>query len=446
MASLLPAVRFAYYGPVLHVVLETAEALIAALAGYLLFGRFRATRLRADLLLVGVLTTLALTNLVLVAVPTAVTFLAGEGFTDWAPLLARLFAAGMLASAALLSGRSRLPVRRAGWLVLVGCAVVLVLIGTVVAALGSSLPSLVTQSVTPEASARPLLTSHPVVLVAQLATMGCYAVAAVYYTKRAAAEASELLTWLAAGCALAVFARANYALFPSLYSQWVYLGDVLRLGFYLALLVGCSREIRRYWQRVADAAVAEERRRIARDLHDGLAQELTFIATSSTRLPRLGGGHGLVEVAAAAQRALDESRRAIAVLTAEREETLEEVIVQAAEQVAGRSGLQVSLDLQDGVEVAPAVREELGRIVREAMMNAARHSSAETVSVQLRSDPGLRLQVRDGGVGFDPAATGPKATGGFGLVSMRERAQALGGTLQVDSAPGRGTRVEVTLP
>lgn len=446
LAIVLPSLRFAYHGPALHIVLETAEALIAALAAYLLFGRFRTTRSSSDLVLVGVLTTLALTNLILVAIPSALTPLTRAEFTVWAPLLARSVAAGGLAVAAFASGRTDLSARAAGGRVLGGTVGLVLLIGTVVAAVGDGLPSLVSASLSPELSTRPVLRSHPVVLGAQLVMLLCFTAAAVSFTRRAEREDSQLLAWLGAGCALGATARATYALFPSLYTEWVYIGDVMRLGFYLALLVGCSREIRSYWQQAAEAAVADERRRIARDLHDGLAQELAYIATRSTALARTtGDGHG-AQVAAAAQRALDESRRAIAVLTAVRDESLEDVVAESAEQVAGRFGLDVRLDLEPGLVVGPRVREELGRIVREAVTNAGKHSGAAGVHVRLWRDEAVHLRIHDDGAGFRPGSGASSLAGGFGLVSMRERAQTIGGTLRVTSEPGTGTSIEVVLP
>ena len=112
--------------------------------------------------------------------------------------------------------------------------------------------------------------------------------------------------------------------------------------------------------------------------------------------------------------------------------------------MADRVGARVRLDLVPDLVVSAARREALIRITREAVSNAARHGRASTISVELASAPELRLRVSDDGVGFSPAAAG--AAHGFGLVSMRERAQALGGTFRVSSAPGRGTEVEVLLP
>jgi signal transduction histidine kinase len=104
----------------------------------------------------------------------------------------------------------------------------------------------------------------------------------------------------------------------------------------------------------------------------------------------------------------------------------------------------VRLDLAPGVQVPPATRAALLRIVREAVTNTARHGKASEVTVSLVSDGNLELRISDNGIGFDPAEEGDGW--GFGLISMRERAQALGGQLNVRSGAGEGTSIEVVIP
>lgn len=190
---------------------------------------------------------------------------------------------------------------------------------------------------------------------------------------------------------------------------------------------------------------AEERRRIARELHDGLAHELAFIASKakgSARRP--DAGPDMKELAGAADRALDEARRAITVLSSPEPQSLALAVAQTAEDLGGRLGLDVRLELDDALQVPGAVTENLLRILREAMTNAANHGASHTVDIVVRADQGgLHMVIEDDGYGFDPA--GPRGVG-FGLVSMQERAHSLGASLMVVSAPARGTTVEVTLP
>ena len=95
------------------------------------------------------------------------------------------------------------------------------------------------------------------------------------------------------------------------------------------------------------------------------------------------------------------------------------------------------------MQVGGDAREALVRIACEAVSNAARHGQAQLVRVELQNGRHVRFRVVDDGVGFDPSIPRP---GHFGLVSMRERAQAVGGSFRVRSAPGAGTEVEVVLP
>jgi signal transduction histidine kinase len=132
-------------------------------------------------------------------------------------------------------------------------------------------------------------------------------------------------------------------------------------------------------------------------------------------------------------------------LTRPLDEPLEVTVAQCAEEVCGRFGKALQLDLQQGVEAPAETREALLRIVREAVSNAARHSEADAVRVRLRQADGLTLQVEDDGRGFD-ADDLAHLSGRFGLVSMRERAEGLGGTFTVVSRVQGGTAIEVTLP
>jgi signal transduction histidine kinase len=188
-------------------------------------------------------------------------------------------------------------------------------------------------------------------------------------------------------------------------------------------------------------ATAEERRRIARDLHDGLAHELAFIASKAGRT---GTGANAREVASAADRALDEARRAITVLSSTEPQSLSHALTQTAEDLGARLGAPVLLDFDDSFDVPPPVAEQLLRVVREAITNAAVHGRPRAVTITLQTDQHARqLVISDDGCGFDPAASAGR---GFGLVSMRERAASIGAGFEVRSAPGQGTRIEVVLP
>jgi len=199
--------------------------------------------------------------------------------------------------------------------------------------------------------------------------------------------------------------------------------------------------------RHVDAAVERERRRIARDIHDSLAQDLAFIAARVRALERdPAASVRLDHLAIAATRALEHSRTTISTLTRPLDEPLDAALARNATEVAARHGGHAKLRLQAGVVVPPATRESLVMILREAVANAMRHGRAGSVDVSLSQQSWLRLRVTDDGRGFDAAARAARPDAGFGLQSMEERAQALGGGLVVRSAPGAGTTIEVALP
>lgn len=197
-------------------------------------------------------------------------------------------------------------------------------------------------------------------------------------------------------------------------------------------------------RRSCRAAVRREREGMARDLHDGLAQELAFIVTQTRRVATMDdpGDETLAAITRAAQRALDESRTLIGGLRAGEDRPIDIAVVEAAEELAHRTGASVRVVAADGVVLPPATRDALVRIVREGVTNAVRHAHASDITVELTGEPGIRLSIADNGIGFDPAS----ASRGFGLTSMRERARAAGGDLECLSSPGAGTQIEVVLP
>jgi signal transduction histidine kinase len=285
------------------------------------------------------------------------------------------------------------------------------------------------------------ISGNMVIVVAQGVTAFLFFAAAIGFTRRAERSGDEFFLWLGAGAVFAGFARVNYFIFPSLYSEWVYTGDMLRLGWHILLFVGAVREIQVYQRAYADARVLDERRRIARDLHDGLAQELAFIASTTRKLAAGAASRAVVaQVASAAQRGLDESRRAIEALTTTNDDPFDVALVRTVEEVAERLGMNVDIRAEPAPEVTPSQREQLLRIVREAVTNAGCHARADLVRVRFTNGGPLHLSVEDDGVGFDPASVSPR---GFGLVTMKERALAMGAELRVQSARGNGTAIEV---
>ena len=443
LVSVLPFVRLAYRDAAAHIAIDTAGAVVCTLAAYLVLERLHRSALLGDLLLFAALAVFAAVNLLLSVAPALARADSGA-LGSWGILTGRLIATVLLAAAAFAGTRHVDAPRRRARAALAGCALTIALLVVVVSALGDQLPAAIDRTLSPESSGRPRIVGHPVLLAGQLLAMLLFAVAGAGFARTAMRRGDELLRWVAAGAMLAAFARLNYFLFPSVYTHFVYTGDGFRLAFDVALLVGGLREIRAYQRGLAERSVLEERRRIARDLHDGLAQDLAFITAQTRALGRAPDAPPRLErIASAAERALDDSRAAIAALTRRLDEPLDEALARSAHEIAERCGIRVELGLEPDVDVPPAMREALARIVREATSNAARHGGAQRVTVGLTREDGLRLTVSDDGAGFDPEAT---RRAGFGLISMRERAEALGGRLNLRSRPGAGTTVEVIVP
>jgi signal transduction histidine kinase len=437
----VPDAASPYRNVSVHVAVETAAALIALLAAYLVFGRFQQKAHISDLALFCALATFGLTNLLFRTVPAAMSAsVESGGFAVWTPLIGAALGASILALAAFAPDA---PVTRPGRYIVTSLVVVLVSL-TAIAILVETIPATQLAADEPASAAtdRPDLFGDPALSAAHLFSAALFLLAAVGFSRAKAGD--ELLRWFAAGAVLAAFGRLNYTLFPSPYVGWVYLGDLLRLGFYFLLLVGAVREIWRYWSRFAEAAILEERRRIARELHDGIAQELAYVVAQAQRTVGQRDARDILEkLSIVAQRALDDSRRAIVALVGPLHQSLAAALEQTTDEVAQRTGIRIKLELADEVDVNPATREALIRIVREAAVNAVRHGHAHQITVRLTRDSQIHLEITDDGAGFDAAAATQDR---FGLLSMRERAQALGGDFRISSQPGDGTKVEVVLP
>jgi signal transduction histidine kinase len=260
------------------------------------------------------------------------------------------------------------------------------------------------------------------------------------------ARSEPFTKWLTVAVGLAALAQLErVAESPSGFGllTWTH---VFLLGYVAALLAGAVEEIRDQQRRLAEGAVANERRRVARDLHDGLAQEVAFIASQSKHLAVESGDRRLDEIAVAAERALDDSRAVVGALSRPSGAPLSASIAQQAQDFARRWGLRVELALEPEIAVPPEEEQAILRIVGEALSNTARHAHASTVGIRLdRLSGPLHLAIIDDGRGFDPEAE-CKAGHGFGLHNMRERARLVGGDVRFVSEPGRGTRVEIALP
>jgi signal transduction histidine kinase len=440
--AVLPQLHLDYQWPSLRLALETSGSLIALVAAFLVFGRLLRRTYLNELLLACALAVLALSNLFFLTVPTVAGW-APDDLTVWAAPIARSLGAVLFALTAFAGHRPLRPSGPVLALAALGVITALVLATIFVHAFAQRWSPIYAATVTPQSAAQPALHEHSALFVFEILVAMLYGFAAVGFVNRSRRFGDEFFGWLAIAAILAVVSHVNYSLFPTLYSQSVlYTGDIFRFAFYVALLVGCMREIWSYWTALSEAAVLEDRRRIARDLHDGLAQELAYLSRNLDSVAGEAGADTVKRLRLAVERAQFESRRAIHALAPCRDQAVEVALAEAAIEIAERFRMELELDLVPGVRLSPARVEALVRIACEALTNAARHSGARRVTLRLERDGSLaRMRVADRGCGFD--ATVPE--GGFGLISMRERARSVGGELRICSSPGRGCEVEVAV-
>ena len=215
----------------------------------------------------------------------------------------------------------------------------------------------------------------------------------------------------------------------------------------------------RLHRRVRALAITEERERIAREMHDSLAQVLGYVNTKAQAATALLGkgdtdraAAQLGQLAEAARVAYADVREGILGLrtSPDRGRSFADLLAEHLARWQEQSGVRVELDAPAGEALpalSPVAEVQLLRIVQEALTNVRKHAGASRAWVRLRpEDGGVAVEVEDDGAGFDPEGLGRTAFPRFGLATMRERAEAAGGTFAVDAAPGRGTRVRVRIP
>jgi signal transduction histidine kinase len=207
----------------------------------------------------------------------------------------------------------------------------------------------------------------------------------------------------------------------------------------------------------ARLAILEERDRIARELHDGLAQTLAAIGMQSERVRgALAEGNSaaarvaLDHIERASDAAYSDVREAIVGLRTGGDGDFRTALAQTAEWFEDTTGIIVHAAFMPdgGRRLSPLAELQLLRIVQESLTNVRKHAGASRVWITLApaADTELRVTVRDDGAGFDADAPPHRGRQHFGLLIMRERAESLGGTLTVTTAPGAGTTIAVTLP
>jgi signal transduction histidine kinase/ligand-binding sensor domain-containing protein len=252
-------------------------------------------------------------------------------------------------------------------------------------------------------------------------------------------------------------AAFSFSIRPPFYrTPWFYAASLAGLIAVVALV----HRVRVNQMRARFAGIIDERTRIARELHDTLAQGLAAVGIQlDTAMSRLPEDPALSRVQrhmllarSMVRSSLAEVRRSIWVLRAQTSKAANGLTISLQDnlaQLTADSGIATTLHVRgEPRPLASETERNLLRIAHEAVTNAVRHAGARTVLVDLHFDTDrIHLRVRDDGCGFDPEAAREKTLGrNFGLVGISERARAMGGQLRLESRPGAGTEIECHLP
>jgi signal transduction histidine kinase len=298
----------------------------------------------------------------------------------------------------------------------------------------------------------------------QSSSVALYLAGVLFYRRSYLRDGPVADGYLAVAMLIAAFAEVHFLFYPAVYGSLVTTSETLRLAFFGVLLLGINAESRsdlralrtaytaldRLRLSEAERATLEERTRLARELHDGLAQDLWFAKLKHERLvPLVPEEHRALaaEVTEALDSAIAEAKQAVVTMRAEddRDVLLEELLGRAVNDFAGRSGVRTDFSAADlPASLAPRSQVEVLRVLQEALTNVRKHADATVVRVSAQVDDGqLQLSVIDNGRGFRPDQT---LGDGVGMQGMKERARLMGGELRVFSEPSGGTTVQLSVP
>lgn len=475
---LLPEFRFAVVAPQLDVAVHTVGTIVCLTAAALGFARYREQR-RVEMLLEAsaflVLAAANLTNgmVALTGLDTVLDMsLSNPGQLPlyvWA--LARLLAAGLLVAGTVRGWSGAVAWDRRAAVILWLPTVVWVGASTVFWLARERLPALV----------------DPVALrlIADLGTVGAplsglnaglfmldgsaallLGIAAARYAREDRPAGGIPRSYLVVGLVLAAFSQLHFVLYPAVYTNLVSTGDVLRIAFYLVLVAGiyagswedlqalrsANARLRYLAAAEADRSAMAERVKLARELHDGLAQDLWTAQLEFGRLlsglepapPSIANQTG--RVTQALEAASDEARAAVEALRSgfDAGTSFADELPRRLAAFTDRTGYPVDLMTEGaGPDIPGVLAQDVLRIIEEALQNVHKHADATRVRLRVGTEgDAVVIDVEDNGRGFSTSSV----TMGHGLTGMQERAELLGGRLVVHSAPGDGTTVRLTIP
>ncbi len=200
------------------------------------------------------------------------------------------------------------------------------------------------------------------------------------------------------------------------------------------------------------SAVVEERQRLARELHDAVSQQLFAISMTATAV-----GRTLEKDFEKAKRQISLIEEMSAVAQSEMRalllhlrpvhlegKSLSDGLLELIHELKAKIPLEISADIEERIFLPKGIEDHLFRIVQEALSNTLRHSRASTLDIRLQKREDLvRLSIRDNGIGFDLDV---KKHASYGIVSMQERVNEIGGAMTIITAPGKGTRIDIRIP
>lgn len=432
IAALILIFRFSVEDATLGDTVETALVVSGLVSASFIWVRSKSTRRVADFLLLGAVLTLTLAQFAFFAAP-ALMREHSSAYEAPVPLFAHLEVAVMFAGAAL-TRRSLIATRHQAMLLLATPVAVIaaVAIGGLLLHGDSTWFGRAHDGSTPTAPAVALTVPGVVIVL----------VAAAGFVRSALGQRSRTMGLLGAAAILLAAAWSDGLLVPVLTPNSVPGRVCLGVGAFGLILLFVFKSHRHLQRAQAEEATAAERRRLVCDLHDGMAQDLAFIATYAERLvPDLGPENPLT---VAARRALAASRGVIADLSASDAPNAAAALRAVAYELSIRHDVCVTVEA-DGDDLTARTREAVVRIAREAIVNAVRHGQAQHIAVTLETHGDeFTLRISDDGSGLGNGDSAD-AHRGFGLRAMRKRAEAIGADVVVAERSNGGTAVEAVV-
>jgi signal transduction histidine kinase len=425
-----PSLRTSWTLPEARLAIDTAVAIAALLVAVLAGVRFSVDGRRLDLLLCTGFAIVATSTLVFAIAPV----LGGQPVhrvEGWSRLAGRLMAWSLIACAPWARGRVNLR-RRALVNTLMTFGAVLFAIWLLFRWLGPALPPLGWS----KWDGPPLSITSVIAIQAMLSLLVLIGFGHRFWMRR-----EDLDRWLALAATLALFSELHYVFAPILSSSHVSVGDFLRVLSYFVLLVGVWRAIR---SAEFGRAVADERARVAREIHDGLAQYLFAISTHASMLESGAPVEKILPKLTEATRAAQREARfaVLALSSAGGTAPFDAALHRYVEFLTADGELEVDLEIDPDTRLAPDEQIEVFRIVQEGLANVRKHANAHSARVRIGERVGRRyVSVIDDGEGFD----GQTRPAGQGLKNIRARAESIEGGMTLRTRPGGGTKLEVLL-